>query len=283
MSAEDDFYLRAGGELFARAEPRLCELLAEQGVSDPHELQADLRWKLFRRAIVETAAVSAPTANLGALDHGLRAFAHPAFSPALSRVTALTPKESNAFALAAGIDAAVVLAGFGLHVAPVDRKSPRLLADASNDIDTVIDRFSRWKTAFVGYSSCAAPFYFLVTDCVRTLQQRLDTHAGLQHVRTLFQRSGKEAPRGMTKLFQHGLAIFAREAADQIPTFALQDPSPTAGSIVLYAGWIEDGLAKGAPNGGYIPVPIQFLRHAISDPSVAFWIWHPVGVRSYLQ
>jgi len=58
-----------------------------------------------------------------------------------------------------GVYAAVVLAGFGLPVAPFDLLATRILAKPSNDIDTVLELFSSDKGALVGYNSCAAPFY----------------------------------------------------------------------------------------------------------------------------
>jgi len=75
----------------------------------------------------------------------------------------------DAFEMTSGIYAAVVLAGYGLPVAPFDLEAMRILAKPSSDIDTVRALFSGDRGAYVGYSTCDAPFYLLLTDCVRSL------------------------------------------------------------------------------------------------------------------
>ena len=47
-------------------------------------------------------------------------------------------------------------------------KTKRILEAPSNDIDTVLNLFSAWNTAFVGYNTCDAPFYLLVTSSTRS-------------------------------------------------------------------------------------------------------------------
>jgi hypothetical protein len=273
---------KAGALLAERAEPRLEALLGEHGARHPSELPRDVAAEIFRRALVETAAATAPGASLDALSHGLRSFANPAFGRAFDRVRTLAASEANAFAVAAGADAAIVLAAFGLPVAPFDRKALRILAEPSNDIDEVMGRFSKCKSAFVGYSVCDLPFYMLVTDCLVTLMERAPVHPRLAAVELLIDRVGG-LPRGSGARFQHSLALFAREPGDRIDTVILPDPRPDKGSILLQAGWTVDGQHFGAPNDGYMPVPMQFLQHAISDPETAMWIWRPVGRRAFVH
>jgi hypothetical protein len=158
--------------------------------------------------------------------------------------------EGDAFEMTRGTYAAVVLAGYGLPVAPFDLEASRILAKPSNDIDTVLALFCRDKGAFVGYSVCDAPFYLLLTDCVQTLRQRVPVRPELSEVRKLFARVAS-------------------------PTVGLLDPDPMAGSIMLYAGWQIDGQPDGAPNDGYLPVPRQLLRAVVNDPTVAYSFWHP--------
>jgi hypothetical protein len=179
--------------------------------------------------------------------------------------------------MAKGVDGAVVLAAFGLPVAPFDRKMPRILGKPSNDIDTVLSLFSRWKTAFVGYNASAAPFYVLLTDCVRTLRQRVFSHPELTEIKKLFERPGTALPPEPGHSFTPGMALFAREPGDAISTVALLDPSPFAGSIMLYAGWETDGQTHGAPNSGYLPVPVQLLRAVVYEPAVAYSLCRPVA------
>src|ERR1700730_5682809 len=141
---------RIGAPLFETAETRMGPLLAEYGVSHPRDLPRAVAGEIFARAVVETAAADFPTADLEQLAHGSRAFAHPAVLPARYRVKSLTATGSDAFLMASGVDAAVVLAGFGLPVAPFDWRTSRTIDKASNDIDTVLALVSRHKAAYVG-------------------------------------------------------------------------------------------------------------------------------------
>jgi hypothetical protein len=73
--------------------------------------------------------------------------------------------------MASGVDAAVLLAGFGLPVAPFVFRHG-MLEEPSNDIEAVLAMFSRRTEALVGYNSCDAPFYVLLTDCVRSFRSK---------------------------------------------------------------------------------------------------------------
>jgi hypothetical protein len=277
MSSEHAFAAAAGAALMQKAEGRLKALLAEFGVSDPSELSPSEAREILSRAVIEASGANFPSANLKLLAHYARSFAHPAFIPALERVASGAAFPSDAFAMASGVDAAIVLAGFGLPVAPFDRKTPRILAEPSNDIDTVIARFARWQTAYVGYNVCAAPVYVLLTDCVRTLVQKVPVHPELAEVKKLFERRGAALPPAPEQSFIPGMAIFARQLGDTISTTGLVDSSPFAGSVVLIAGWEAGGQVHGAPNDGYHPVPVQLLHAAVNDPGVAYALCRPVG------
>ena len=149
----------AGAILFQKAERRFEGLLAQHGVSNPSELPTALQEQILQRAIVETAAATFPTANIEMLSHGYRSHAHSAFLAGIERMKLSCRDEGDAFEMTRGIYAAVVLAGYGLPVAPFDLEAMRILAKPSNDIDTVLALFSRDKGVFVGYSVCDAPFY----------------------------------------------------------------------------------------------------------------------------
>ena len=118
---------------------------------------------------------------------------------------------------------------FGLPVAPFDLQATRILAEPSNDIDTVLDLFSRNKGAYVGYSTCEAPFYLLLTDCVRSMRHLVPADRRLSGVKKLFARSNKPLPPDPGESFVHGSAIIARQPGDTISTVALIDPHPTGG------------------------------------------------------
>ena len=137
--------------------------------------------------------------------------------------------------------------------------------------------FSADKGAYVGYSTCDAPFYLLLTDCVRSLLQLVATHPRLSEVRQLFARTNGSLPPDPGLPFTPGMAVFTRQPGDTISTVALLDPSPTGGSMTFYARWSLDGEAFGAPNEGCVPVPGQLLRAVVFDPSVAYSFWRTAG------
>ncbi|MBR0818609.1 hypothetical protein [Bradyrhizobium liaoningense] len=63
----------------------------------------------------------------------------------------------------------------------------------------------------------------------------------------------------------------------------LNNPDPKEGSVGLYSGWSVNGQRDGAPNDGFVLVPMQILQAASEDPQVAMWLWKPVGVRVALN
>ena len=67
--------------LLMGVERRFEALLAEHGAADPSELPRALQSELLRRAIVETAAANAPTADPKMPDHATRSLTHPLFAP----------------------------------------------------------------------------------------------------------------------------------------------------------------------------------------------------------
>ncbi|MBF0268660.1 MAG: hypothetical protein HQL44_08710 [Alphaproteobacteria bacterium] len=269
-------------EMMKRIEPRLQELLAQNGVESPNQLSKDRARDIFLQATIEVAS-KFHGANIECLRHGLMSFHHDEFLPSFKRARVMVEKETSAFGLSAGIDAAIVLSGFGLPVVPLDKRTTMPLGNASNDIDEVRKIFLKYKTAYVGYSTCKAPFYFLATDCIKTLQERIKTHPALKQVHELFQRSGARFPAFNGENFRHGGMLFAREQADKISSVLLEDHSPHNGSIALYAGWEENGRPEGSSKSGYIPVPSRFLLSAITDPEFATWVWRPVGARACIH
>ena len=157
MFAPDTLAAKASTILIEKTEHRLEALLAEHGTFDPNELPRALQFELLQQAIMEAAAANFPTANLQMLKHGFHSFAHPAFFDALDRMRVSLKGTGDAFGIARGVYAAVVLAGYGLPVAPLDAQASGIRAKPSNDIDTVLALFSRDKGASVGYNCCKAP------------------------------------------------------------------------------------------------------------------------------
>ena len=280
MTKIDPMALTALREAIEKAEPKLAAALARHGVTSPDQLPPEVARKVFQEAMTQTAAEHFPGAQIDALQHGLAAFQHPRFSAAFTRIRSKLETPGDAFAMASGIDAAIVLAGFGLPVAPFDRNRLRIVAEPSNDIDTVAANFATWKTAFVGYSPCDIPFYMLLTDCVQTAGPQIAARPELKEANMLLQRTGAKMTEGPTRSFQHGIVLIPREPGDSVSTAHFQNPSPTQGSIALYAGWSVNGTRMGAPNDGFLPVPLQFLSGACENPEMALWVWKPVGFRA---
>src|SRR6478609_4514773 len=191
MFKPDPLADKAGEIFFAKAAPRLEALLKKYEVSDPSELSPALQRQLLQSTVLETAAVNFPETNLEMAKHQFRSFLHSAFLSAMDRMMVSCRGQNDAFDMTRGIYAAVVLAGFGLPVAPFDLQAARILAKPSNDIDPVQALFSADKGAYVGYSTCDAPFYLLLTDCVRSLRQLVPAHPSLSEVKHLFARTGR--------------------------------------------------------------------------------------------
>ena len=264
---------KASAILFERTDQRLEALLAQHGVRDSTELPRRVQLQLIEKAMIGAAATTFPTGNLEMLQHGLRSASHPAFVSAMERMALSCRSAGDAFEMASGVHAAIVLAGWGLPVAPFDLEAMCIRAKPSRDIDTVQALFSADKGAYVGYSSCDAPFYLLQTDCISTLRQLVALHPRLSELRQLLARQGASLPPDPGHPFKHGIAFITRQAGDTISTVGLIDPNPQGGSITLYAGWQVDGEPYGAPNEGYFPVPGQLLRAVVRDPRTAYPFW----------
>jgi hypothetical protein len=266
-----------------KAEPKLAAALIKHGVTSPDQLPSELASQIFQEAMVQTAIEHFPEAHIEELQHFFSAIQNRRFNSALATVRKELERPFDAFAMASGVDAGIVLAAFGLPVAPLDRKKPRILAMPSNKIDIVADTFSKWKTALVGYSPCDIPFYILLTDCVQTARLQIQVRPEMQEVRALLERAGAGIPAGPFRSFQHGMMLIPRAPGDTISSVFLDNRNPNEGSVALYAGWTVDGVREGVPNEGFVPVPLQFLAAGLDDPQIASWIWSPVGVRLALN
>jgi hypothetical protein len=283
MFNRDDPAEKAGVRHYEKFDSRVEALLAEYGASHPGEMPHEVAAQILHQVILKIVGPNCPTAAIRLLIRAARrcirdisSFGHPAFFPAWERVRSSTGTLSGAFEMTVGPDAAVVLAGYGLPVAPFEFGIGfGSIVEPSNNIDEVLAIFSRWTHALVGYCSCDAPFYVLVTDCVRTLRERILGGVELSEVKILFDRNGMPPPSDPGQTFVPGMAVFARLPGDRISSVGLRDPRPRAGSIVLHAGWRIDGEACGAPDDGYSPVPLQLLRAFVNDPMFGHALLRP--------
>jgi hypothetical protein len=230
---------------------RLAAALKELGVAHPSELPPAIANELFRKVLIETAALHNPDADLEAMDRLTRAASNPLFFPALKGARKQADLQKDYFTPATGSDCAIVMAGHGIAVAPFEmpttpKDAPRLLAPLSDDIDVVASSFAQRPEAAVGYSSCAAPFYILATNCVNTLRQLIVSDDRLRGARHLIERVGFKWPAEATSPFEQALFGLPRKAEDKIPTVFLNGGADI-GSIMLYAGWLEGDRPFGAP------------------------------------
>jgi hypothetical protein len=150
-----------------------------------------------------------------------RSMSNPLYLPACKRARKQFELGHDAFLAATGSDCAIVMAGHGIPVAPFEKptapvKALRLLAPLSDDIDIVAKNFAEYPAASIGYSSCAAPFYILLTNCLRTLRKAIVSDNRLQEARQLVKRNGLRWPTGTIASFQHAMFVFPREAGDRI-------------------------------------------------------------------
>jgi hypothetical protein len=227
------------------------------------------------KTLMETAALHFPLADRNAHDRIRRSMMNPLFLPALKRARKQTELHEDFFTPATGSDCAIVTAGHGIPVAPFEMPtSPnqpgRLLAPLSDDIDVVASNFAQFPAA-VGYSSCAAPFYILLTNCTNTLRALLDRDDRLRAARHLIERVGFKWPTKPMPPFEQALLAFPREAEDKIRTVFLKG-GPDVGSVSLQAGWLEGDRPFGAPNDGCLTVPMRFVEAVIDRPQLGAWL-----------
>ena len=107
-----------GAAIVQKAESRLQALLAEEGVSNLSELPPSEAAAIQQKAVSDIAPHFSP-AEHDRLSHTVHSVWHPAFLPALDRVSIAMTFPSDPLAQAAGVSAAVVLAGFGLPICAV--------------------------------------------------------------------------------------------------------------------------------------------------------------------
>lgn len=232
--------------------------------------------ELLKSSMVEAAAGLNPNADFDGIRRVFDIMSDERFTSALGRLRE-TPY-GGAFDPAIGMDAALVLAGAGLNVQPMDRKTGRPFGALATGLDETEKVFEKSKTAWVGYRPAEAPFYLMVTDCVLTAYSQIRNNPIFADLRTKMEMGYGGFPRRPNlPAFRHGVLMFGREFGDQIETITIEDPSPSNGSVMLIAGWKDGDRTEGVPNDGVLFVPAQLVRKLIEDPQVLQWITRPVG------
>ncbi len=256
------------------ASPILERMLKEKGC-DFEALSRVEQTELLKAAFVQATVIKNPFADFDSVRRVFDCLGDVRFTGALSRLRA--QPYGTAFDPSIGLDAAIVLAGAGLEVFPLDKKNGQRIGKEATSIDQAERVFSRAKTAWVGYNPSTAPFYVAVTDCMITMYEILKTDPRFSELKARIDAGGTFPTPPKVPKFRHGLVFFARQPGDMIETLAIEDPNPDRGSIMLLAGWVENGRPAGVPNEGAIPVPAQLVRNLIQDPRVLQWLARPVG------
>jgi hypothetical protein len=113
-----------------------------------------------RRAYVETAREYFPTPDAERIAHFNLSALHPFYWKAHEWLSWLLAGQGpgSVVGSVAGIESAVVLAGYGLPVAPLDAVGRRIIGKPSNDIDTVLSLLRITKTLWWCTTSASRPF-----------------------------------------------------------------------------------------------------------------------------
>jgi hypothetical protein len=262
--------------------PKIAAACKKHGVNSLDELPQEIAGEIVNSVLIRVAAEHFPAANIDQLSHGLRAFHDKRFFPALQRVKSFLAKGYDAFAIADGIDIAIVIAGLGLAVTPLDRRTGQRLSEPSNVIDEVYEKFSNLKTARVGYSPCDVGFYIVLTDCINSLFNVIDREENLRELRELIDRDGRPERRPVAA-WKHGMILLARQPHDTLGPLFFDNPRANEGSIAFFAGHKIGDERFGVPNEGFVPVPLQFVANFLERPEIATWLWGPTKATMVLH
>ena len=277
-AAEHAFAEAVFQRLAAAAEPILKRKLSDFGIVDFKTLGRDERARLFRESMLEAAALTNPMADFDMLRRSITAMTNDRFSRALAACRSDLSAKFGAFDPVQGREAGILLAGFGLPVMPLDRKTMSPLGAAASTIEGADEIFSRAKTAFVGYTPAQAPFHLMVTDCINTLQSMIIAHPAFAGIRSIMERDGRGLPKKSAPPFKHACLLVAKTAEDQVESYLHMDPSPNRGSAILVSGWMEDGIPSGTFANGVFFVPKQLLAEILDNPQLIGWLNQPTGL-----
>lgn len=262
----DPFAQLMGQELLGRAVDRLNEKLAARGLTALDQTSVDVQEQFVREAITETAFL-VPGADLAMLNSILDGVFRSELRDALQAILPGLSAPFEALDFASGVDAALIMAFFGLPVAPMERGSGQITSPLSVDLGQVAADFDAIDADLVGYSTCEAPFYVLFTDCHDTVARLLRSEVKLDRIRTLFERDDLPLPEDRGTPFVHACWIFRRQRGDRVGGFMYMDPRTDWGSFFLFAGFMEDCQPKGGgEHGGLKPVPRQLLKALLQAP-----------------
>lgn len=271
LRAADGFALAAFHVLASKANPILERLLKERGVADFKELTRAQAGEVLKASLMEAAVLNMPGLDLNALRRAVTAITDDTFTSAMGRLLAKRGEGHAAFDPAQGEDHAIVLAGWGVPVAPLDRRSGKIIGPVARNAGEAAKVFGRFKTAFVGYQPAAAPYHLMVTDCFNTMLLIINRHPGMAAFREALTRVGAPMPTGRAEPFKHAAIVAPKSPHDRVETFALEDPSPHSGSVMMTTGWLEDGEHMGVPQE-WLPFPRRVITEALHRADLAAFL-----------
>lgn len=263
-------------ELAARAEPILQAKVAASGVGSFKDLGRDIAGAMLRDSLLEAAAGHFIGMDLDSFRRGVDAFFDASWLAAWGRVMKQLDEPRLAFDMSVGPDIAMVLAGVGLAVVPLDKRTMRPIGTPTRDWREAAKTFGRLKTAFVGYNTATAPFYVLLTDCMNTMNSVVQTDPRMAHARQAVRRTGWGF-KGVPSAFQHSTLLVPRDESDQFETLVLEDPRLDRGSVMFLAGWQEDGETLGTTNDGFFGIPLQVVHAILNNPAFFAWVNPSIG------
>ena len=261
----DAFALMAGKEMLKRVGAVLEGKLTARGVENFTALSPDIQEQLYRDAVME-AAIHMPGVDLAMLNRVLDGIFRSDLSDAVQRLVRESGAPYDAFDFASGVDAAVLMAFFGLPVAPMERVSGALTAPLTTEIDAVVEAFETSQADLVGYASAQAPFYVLITDCQDTVAQLLTSEPKAARIADLFERDGLPLPKRLGTPFVKACWIFRRRPDDRVGGLMYIDPRDDWGSYFFFAGFMDGDEPKGAGDSGLKPVSRQLLYALLRSP-----------------
>ena len=265
QSDHDAFAVMAGEAMLKRVGVVLTRKLEARGLAGLAAISPELQEQLYREAVMETA-IHMPGADLAMLNRVLDGIFRSDLSDAVRRLASQSGEPYDAFDFASGRDAAVLMAFFGLPVAPMERVSGAITSALTTEIDAVVAAFESSEADLVGYSSAQALFYVLITDCQDTVAQVLKSEPKAARIADLFQRDGLPLPEPLGTPFVKACWIFRRRPGDRVGGLMYIDPRQDWGSYFFFAGFMDGQEPRGAGDGGLKPVPRQLLYALLRSP-----------------
>lgn len=201
---------------------------------------------------------------------GLR---HPAFGPAWEALKVRAGQYSAVMALPGSIDHAVVLASLGLPAALLSSSTMSPIAPAESDVDLLIERFGDRDDIVVGFEPASTPFFYLVSESVRSLRRCVETDPRFSPVRHILTPQAVPIPARPTGTW----GVYPKALSDRIATIVHADNRGSEPTTVFIGGWMEGGMARDTGFLTLQPMPLRILELIMRRGSLAISFMNVVG------